>query len=282
MEQDKESITKKSDKKESRLVLNNDQRQLYQKKILLYLTIGSFIWLMSEIFFSYLFQFQEVNRYFFTLYPIFIAFFVICFYIYFILSKHERHNLSLFTFFVLSFLAGTILLPFSLFLPFIIIQVHMFVFLIFATSGIVLVIGVILGNQFFFENTLWRHIILFIGLMGIVEIIFVLLFNIQNFFLTIPLITAEIIAVGLLLLYYGPIIIKKSESSSWSFVQFKLQSYFLLILVGLLITAIIVLIIIVLSIIAGDAVDISGFGDFFNAFTPSYRRKKKKKEDLPK
>lgn len=81
---------------------------------------------------------------------------------------------------------------------------------------------------------------------------FKLLFNIQNFLLTIPTTIAYICVVALVIMFYGAKVMKKDEGK-WLYKFVKIQGILILSLIIAVIVVIIVLIIIVLAIICGDS-----------------------------
>jgi hypothetical protein len=107
----------------------------------------------------------------------------------------------------------------------------------------------------------------------IAEIIFIIVFDIHNYLLTIPVTLAYISVVALTVMFYGAKIVKKREKSSWLFILFKILGILFLVLALAIVIVVIVLIIIILAIACGDSsIDLSGIG----SGSWSSRRKKRK------
>ncbi|MFW9939040.1 MAG: hypothetical protein ACFFD5_15450 [Candidatus Thorarchaeota archaeon] len=267
----KELEVKNKEKKESKYILNNNQRKILLNKAFPILLIGSIIWLSGELIFSYIFFELEFNQQFFIFYISMVIVEILLFLGLYFASKADKIILGLFLLFSFSFIAGILSLPiviFTEFLP----QVHMFVSLSLGACAIVYFIGITLREKYFSKGYIWAHIILYGFGCLIVEIIFIIIFDIQNYFLTIPITLAYISVVALTVMFYGAKVVKKRETGPWLVIVFRILGMLFLALLLAIVIVVIVLIIILLAIAAGDSnIDFGGFSG------GSWSRKKKKK-----
>ena len=258
-------------KKESKYILEPSQRKVFIEKILPTLLIGSIIWLIGEIVFSYFFSEAQLTGTFLVFYISMIVADVVLFLLLYFVAKANKILLGLIIFFLFCFIAGIISIPiviFTEFLP----QVHMFVSLAVGANSIVYVIALTLRHRYFAKGYIWAHVVLFIFGFLLVEIVFIIVFNIQNYLLTIPITFAYICVVALTVMFYGSKAVKKADKISWLLVAYKILGLVLLAIFLAIVFVVIVLIIIALAIICGDA-DISGL-----SFAGGGSSKKKKKE----
>ncbi|MFX0024781.1 MAG: hypothetical protein ACFE8M_00080 [Candidatus Hermodarchaeota archaeon] len=235
------------------------------------LLIGSIIWLASEIFFDLLFGEFEFNFSFLVVYVSMIVLEVNLFIVFYFVSKKDKTNAGLIIFFAFCYIAGILSLPiiiFTEFLP----QVRMFITLTFGAEIIVCIIGIVLREKYFAKGYLWAHIILFLAGIAVVEFIFIIIFNIQNFLLTIPVTLAYISIVSLTIMFYGSKAVQKTEKGSWIYIFFKVEAILLLALIVAIIVVVVVLIFIIIAIAVGDSnIDLSSL-----TWGSGTRRKKKK------
>ncbi len=260
-------------KKESKYILEPSQRKVFIEKILPTLLIGSIIWLIGEIIFSFFFSEAQLTGTFLVFYISMIILDAVLFLLLYFVAKSNKILLGLIIFFVFCFIAGIISIPiviFTEFLP----QVHMFVSLAVGANSIVYVIALALRYRYFAKGYIWAHVVLFIFGFVLVEIVFIIVFNIQNYLLTIPITFAYICVVALIVMFYGSKVVKKAEKIKWLLVAYKILGMTLLAIFIAIIFVVIVLIIIALAIICGDSsIDLGSL-----SWTGSGTRKKKKKE----
>lgn len=262
-------------KKESNYILESSQSKIFTEKILPTLLIGSIIWLIGEIVFSYFFSEAQLTGTFLAFYISMIVVDAVLFLLLYFVAKSNKILLGLLIFFLFCFIAGIISIPiviFTEFLP----QVHMFVFLAVGANSIVYIIALSLRDRYFAKGYIWAHVGLFIFGFLLVEIVFIIVFNIQNYLLTIPITFAYICVVVLTVMFYGAKAVKKVDKIPWLLVAYKILGMMLLVIFIALIFVGIVLIIIALAIICGDAnINLSGIGSIGRGSS-----KKKKKEQL--
>jgi hypothetical protein len=134
----------------------------------------------------------------------------------------------------------------------------MFVSLSVGANLIVTILTLILGDKYFSKGYIWAHILLFLAGCGIVEIVFIFIFNIQNFLLTIPLSLSYILIVSLILIFYGVRTVNKIKNNNWIYALFKILGILLIALVISVVIAIIVLLIITCAIATDGGFDLSG------------------------
>ncbi len=259
-------------KKESKYILEPSQRKVFIEKILPTLLIGSIIWLIGEIVFSYFFSETQLTGTFLIFYISMIIVDAVLFLLLYFVAKSNKILLGLIIFFLFCFIAGIISIPiviFTEFLP----QVHMFVSLAVGANSIVYIIALALRHRYFAKGYIWAHVVLFIFGFLLVEIVFIIVFNIQNYLLTIPITFAYICVVVLTVMFYGSKAVKKEDKIPWLLVAYKILGMMLLVIFIAIIFVVIVLIIIALAIICGDSsIDFPNIGAI-----GSGRRKKKKK-----
>ncbi|MCK4285904.1 MAG: zinc ribbon domain-containing protein [Candidatus Lokiarchaeota archaeon] len=254
-------------KKKSKYILTSGQRTIFLYRILPTVLIGSIIWLISEIIFSTIFIKIE---YIIAIYLLEAVLIILLFFA----SKSEKISLGLFFFFLFSFMAGILSLPiiyYTVFIP----QVHMFVTLSLGATLITCFIGFVLRERFFAKGYLWAHIILFVIGTTIVEIIFILIFKIQNFLLTIPVSLAYILTISLTEMFYGAKVVQKNEKDSWIYIFFKIEGILLLSLIIAIVAVVVVLILVAIGIAFGDSdFDFSGLS---GGWSTSRKRKQRKR-----
>ncbi|MFX1408826.1 MAG: zinc-ribbon domain-containing protein [Promethearchaeota archaeon] len=273
----KQVETKKEDivkaKKKINYILTSSQRNIFLLKILPTMLVGATIWLISEIIFSAIFIELEFTIIFLAFYVSMIIIEIILFTLLFFIAKSNKIQLGLIIFFLFSFIAGILSLPIIMiteFLP----QVHMFVFLSLGAILIVCLMGTILRENYFSKGYLWMHIIIFLVGMAMLEGIFLLIFSIRNFLLTIPISLAYILVVSLTTMFYGAKSVQKnSEKDPWIYIFFKIEGILLLALVIAAVIVVIVLVLIVIGIACGGS-DLN-FSGFSGGGSKSKRRKKK-------
>lgn len=221
---------------------------------------------MSEIVFSFLFIRIE---FIFAVYIIEVILIIVLFFA----SKGGKIPLTLVIFFIFSFLAGILSLPiiyYTVFIP----QVHMFVTLSLGATLITCFIGFVLRERFFAKGYLWTHIILFVIGIIILEIVFILIFQIQNFLLTIPVSLAYILTISLTEMFYGAKSVQKNEKDPWIYIFFKIEGILLLSLIIAIVAVVVVLILVAIGIAFGDSdLDFSGLS---GGWSTSRKRKQRK------
>jgi len=244
-----------------RYTLTPSQRNVFLQKILPIMLLGSIIWLISEIIFSTIFIEIEFTQVFLVFYIVMVITEVILFILlYFVSRENKNTDLALLIFFLFSFVAGILSLPIIMvteFLP----QVHMFVSLSVGALLITCFIGLILRDKYFAKGYLWAHIGLFLIGTTLVEIVFILIFNIQNYLLTIPVSLSYILIVALTTMFYGSKVVQKKENEPWMLSFYKIEGVLLLSLIIAIVVVIVVLILLGLGIACGGSdLDFSGFG----------------------
>ena len=251
-------------------VLNEFQRDLFLRKILPTLFLGSLIWLVAELSFSFAFQDVQLVGSFLIIYIVSIIVEVGLFFGIYFLSKHGKKVICLFIYLLFSYLAGIVSLPVGIYTDYL-TQVHMLVGLTIGANLVIILMGLLLKQKFFARGHFWEHIFLFLIGIALVEVIFIAVFNIHNYLLTIPLTLGYICAISLTTMFYGAKVIRKNEQEPWIFLFAKIQGMMLLALVIAIALVLIVLLIIVIAILAGDSnFDLSGI-----SFSGSSRKKKK-------
>ncbi len=150
----------------------------------------------------------------------------------------------------------------------------MFVSLAVGANSIVYLIALTLRHRYFAKGYIWAHVVLFIFGFVLVEIVFIIVFNIQNYLLTIPITFAYICVVALTVMFYGSKAVKKADKIPWLLVAYKILGMMLLVIILAIVFVVIVLIIIALAIICGEAG--INFGGFGGAGGGKSKKKKKK------
>ena len=272
-------IDTKEEEKKSKFILTDPQRTIFLHKILPTLLAGSIIWLISEITFSSIFIEIEFNEVFLIFYICMIITEAFLFSLLYVISKNDKPFLGLFFFFMFSFVAGILSLPIIMITPFL-SQIHMFVSLSFGAILITGFIGLILKENYFAEGYAWAHVILFIIGTVLVEIIFILVFDIHNFLLTIPVSLAYILIVSLTAMFYGSRAIQKNEKEPWILIFFKIEAILLLSLIIGIVIAVVVLIIIVIAILLEDSsIDFASIFSFGGSGHSGKKGVRKRKEN---
>ena len=251
-------------------VLNDFQRNLFLKKILPTLFLGSIIWLVGELIFSLTFQDVQLTGSFLIIYIASVIVEVGLFISIYFLSKHDKKVIALFLYFIFSYLAGIISLPIAIYTDYL-TQVHMLVSLTIGANIVIFLMGLLLKQKYFAGGHFWEHLFLFLIGIALVEVIFIIGFDIHNYLLTIPLTLGYICTISLTTMFYGAKVIRKNEQKSWIFMFAKIQGMMLLALIIAIALVLLVLLIIIIAILAGDCdFDLSGI-----SFSGSSRKKKK-------
>jgi len=246
-------------KKKSKYKITSVQRKALIGKIYPILLLGSIVWLSGEYLFSFLFSDLDFTGTNLLAYIIVVIVEAILFILFFFTSKNNKPLLSFLLFITLCFLLGILSIPiviFTEFLP----QVHMFVSLSVGANIIVNLITLFLRDKYFSKGYIWAHILLFLGGCAIIELVFLVIFNIQNFLLTVPISLVYILIISLILIFYGVRTICKVEDDNWTYAFFKILGILLLCLILSVVIAIIILLIIALAIASDGAFDLSGLG----------------------
>lgn len=207
---------------------------------------------MSEVMFTIIFTGIQFTTVFFEFYFLIIALNIILFISINKISLKNTYTLGLIIFLIFTFTAGIITVPIVMLNSNLSKQVHMFVFSALESTIIVGLMGLSLRDKYFAKGYIWAHVILFIFYIILAEIIFLVVFNIKNFILTIPISLAGICAVTLVLLFFGVRATKKLEKYPPIFIGYKIVTVFVFILFGSVFVAIVILIIVVIAIILED------------------------------
>ncbi|MFW9785447.1 MAG: zinc ribbon domain-containing protein [Candidatus Heimdallarchaeota archaeon] len=266
------SVTSKRD---SKYILNSSEREIFLQRILPTILMGSIIWLISEILFSVTFMDYELTESFLIYYISTLIIEALLVLILYFASKANRTFIGIAIFFIFSFIGGFLSLPIIMiteFLP----QVHMFVTLSLGGTLVTCFLGSVLRENYFGKGYLWAHILLFLVGTTLIEVIFLLIFKIQNFLLTIPISVAYILVISLTEMFYGAKAVKNSSDQNWIYTFFKVEGILLLALLIGLIAVVVVLVIVGLGIACGD----SGF-DFSGFSSGGSRSKRQKKTHNP-
>jgi len=264
----------KKSKKKSKYQMKSTQRKALIGRIYPILLVGSLVWLSGEYLFSFLFSDLDFTRLNLIFYIIIVIVEANLFILLFFSSKYNKSLFSILLFITLCFLLGLLSLPIAIFTEFI-PQVHMFVSLSVGANIIVNLMTLFLRDKYFSKGYIWAHILLFLGGCAIVELVFIVIFNIQNFLLTVPISLVYILIVSLILIFYGVRTVCNVEDDNWIYALFKILGVLLLALVLAVAIAIIVLIIIACVIASDGALDLSGLGG--GGGGPSKKKKKQPK-----
>ncbi|MHA1507932.1 MAG: hypothetical protein ACTSO6_04425 [Promethearchaeota archaeon] len=267
--------SQKSNKK-SKYTIDSIQRKALISRIYPILLVGSIVWLSGEYLFSFLFSGLDFTGQNLLYYVIIVIVEAILFISFFFASKSNKILLSVFFFITFSFLAGILSLPVVIFTEFI-PQVHMLVSLSVGANFIVYLLALFLREKYFAKGNIWAHIIFYLIGCSIVEIVFILIFNIQNLLLTMPISLAYILIVSLILMFWGTRTIKKTEKENWIYTLFKILGILLIALVLAVVVVVVVLLIIALAIASDGALDLSGLGTGGSGGSGS---KKKKQQQI--
>ena len=240
-------------------ILTDSEREVFLKKVLPTMFIGSLIWLVSELSFGYYFTTVAYPPdLLLIIYIIMNVLNVILFIMFFLLSRKKQHELAILAYFTFAFSAGIIFVPISLIVVLDITlstYVHAFVSLAVGGTFVVLLLGLILKERFLAEGNFWYHFFFTLGGSFVVLLVFLLAFGVRNIYLIITSIVILII-VALLVLLYGAASTKKVKEEYWVFTVFRIVGYLLLFSFVLVITIIIIVVLLVLS--EGDF-DLGGF-----------------------
>lgn len=204
---------------------------------------------------------------------------------FFSLNKISQKGLSalgIIIYFVFTFTAGIITIPIVMLGNPLAKQVHMVVFIALECTIIVCLIGISLKDKYFAKAYGLTHLFLFIIFLIIAEIIFLVVFNIKNFLLTIPISVSALCIFTLTTMFFGAIATKKIDNLPVIFIAYKIVSVYMFILIGTIIIAIVMLIVLVIAILLDD----SGFrfpsfiylSDIFWGTSPRSRNRRKNEQ----
>ncbi len=246
-------------KKKTKYQITSIQRKILIGKIYPILLLGSIVWLCGEYLFSFLFSDLDLTGRNLLVYIIVVIVEVALFILFFFASKSNKTLLSISLFIILCFLLGILSLPIVIFTEFV-SQVHMFVSLSVGASLIINFITLILRDKYFSKGYIWAHLLLFLVGCAIIELVFIVIFNIHNFLITVPLSLAYILVISLILIFYGVRTVSKVENENWIYAFFKILGILLVALVLAVVVVVIVLLIIACAIATDGAFDLSGLG----------------------
>ena len=264
------SIMPRKQKSEPGYVLNETQRNIFLKKVIPTLFSGSIIWLVAELVFSYTFQNVELSGLFLLIYIVAIIGEVGLFIAIYFLSKYDKMVFSLFLYIIFSYLAGLVSLPIAIYTEFL-TQVHMIVSLTVGANLIIILMAYRLKQKYFAGGHFWAHFFIFLIGLALVEVVFILVFNIHNFLLTVPLTLGYVCTIALPIMFYGAKVMRKNKDAPWIFMFAKIQGMMLISLIIAVVIVVFVLLIIAIAILAGDSsIDLSGI-----SFSGGSRKKKK-------
>jgi len=271
----RKSIEKKEradSKKESRYILNDAQRETFLYKVLPLLVFGCLIWLFGGWMLNFIFFEVNFTIEFIIIYIILISGDMLAYILFFITSRKNYVLPSMFFYIIFAYLAGAISLPIIVLNSELSKQVLMFIFANFEGTIVIALLGYSLRKRYLEKGNLLVHIFLYFLFIAIAEILFFLVFRIENWILTLSITLPYMLIVSLIILFYGARVIKKEDTQPWPYILFKILRILLISLLLAIVVVIAVLIIIGLAIICGDGdFDISGL-----SFGGSGRRKKKK------
>ncbi len=242
-------------KKESKYILSPAYRKIFLLKVLPILLAGNLIWLIGDLFFTLILT----NLPFLDFVVIYILIVIVDIIMFFSLNRISQKGMSvlgIIIYFLFTFTAGIITVPIVMLGNPLAKQVHMVVFIALECAIIVCLIGISLKDKYLAKGYGLAHVFLFIIFLIIAEIIFLVVFNIKNFLLTIPISVAAICIFTLTTMFFGAIATKRIEKLPAIFIAYKIVSVYLFILIGTIILAIVVLIIIAIVI----ALDEAGIG----------------------
>jgi len=278
----KEVIVKTEEKEKSKYTLSPSQRNLFLQKVLPILLLGNIAWLIGEITFSTSFFIG------WDFLPFYIIITIIDIILFISLGKiilTKTPSAALIVYIIFAFTAGIISNPIVMLRPSLAKQIQMFVFSALECTIIVGLMGITLKEKYFSEGYVALHLALFLAFVILAEIIFIIVFKIHNYLLTIPITVSGICVVTLVTMFFGAIATKKLEYyNSPMYIAYKIISIFILVLCTAIFVAIIVLIIVVIAILLEDA-DI-GFPSWLHfptwfwgpgsiSSSPDYKKKKK-------
>jgi len=261
-------------KKKSKYAINQFQKKVLIGKIYPILLVGSLVWLSGEYLFSYLFSDLDLTGLNLIFYIIIVIVEANLFGLFFFSSKYNKTLLSILLFIILCFLLGILSLPIVIFTEFI-PQVYMFVSLSVGANIIVNFMTLLLRDKYFSKGYIWAHILLFLVGCAIVEFAFIIIFNIHNFLLTIPISLSYILINSLILIFYGVRTVKKVEKEYWIYAFFKILGILVVALVLAVVVVVIVLIIIACAIASDGAFDLSGLGGGGGSFSTKKKKRQK-------
>ena len=255
--------SKKKKPKKHTYKIDEVQRKTLIGKIYPILLLGSLVWLSGDLLFTYLFSDLDFTGINLGVYITVVIVEVNLFILFFLTCKYNKKLLGFLLFITISFLLGIISLPVALITDYIpqvgLHHVHMFVSLSVGANLIVNFMTLILRNKYFAKGYVWVHILLFLVGVAIVEIVFIIVFNIQNYLLTVPISLTYILIVSLILIFYAVQTVKTVEKENWIYAMFKVL-FLILVCLGIAVIIAFIVLIVVASILGGEALDLSGLG----------------------
>lgn len=267
-------------KRDSKYILSPSQREIFIKNVLPIILVSNIIWLIGDFVFTYIFRRMEFSE-FYVIYIIFVVLDIILFVSLNKIALKSMKSLVYILYFIFIFIAGIITIPFVKLGNPLGNLVHMLVFIAIECTIIVCLVGMTLKDKYFAKGHVQIHVILFILFLIIAEIIFLLVFNIKNFLLTIPISLSAICIFSLTTMFFGAKATKKLEKHPIIFIVYKIISVYMLILFISVILAIVILIIIVIVILLDDS-DISfpNFPYVSNFYWGTSSRSRTKRKNL--
>ena len=259
----------------TKYVLNDSEREIFLKKILPTIFIGSLIWLISEIVFAMYYTKMTISpEIAIFIYVIMNVFNAVLFVMFYIFARDGQTTIALISYFTFAFSAGIIAVPISMLVLWEIslsTYVHAFVSLSVGGAAVIILLGYALKDRFLAGENFWYHFLFTtLGSVGIL-IVFILIFSVTNWIL-ILIASIILIIIALLVLLYGATSVKKVKEEYWVFSVFRILG-FLLIFSFLLIIILIIIALIIAS--EGDFDPGGGFGGGVGGSSSSKKAKKK-------
>lgn len=254
------------------LVLLEEERNLYLKKVLPTILVGSLIWLMSEVLFSFIFantpSFFDIG----VFYILILVLNTLLIVVFFFLANRGNSFISVLMYFLFAFSSGILSVPILIISSDAVIYVHIFVTLAVSGTGIVMIAGVILKEKFFASGSVFQTFVI-ITLGGIITLVLIFILFAQTHWFVLLVSSIIYVYIVIIIAFYGSRVTSNYKEDYWTYVVFRILSFLLLTVIIIVIIALIIAMI----FMGADSFDFSGGGGGGGSGGGSSKKKKKNK-----
>lgn len=166
----------------SYFVLEDSEREVLQKKAMPFILIGTIIWMVGQLFFSYLFTNTALAADFWIYYIALICVDIMLFIFVYLTARNQKNTLGVVIYFVFAFLVGMLSVPIILITG----ELRLYLYAMFSLGVggaiIVFLISAIMGDKYFAEGYFGFLISLFFIFIVIMEVLLIFILPITSFY----------------------------------------------------------------------------------------------------
>lgn len=239
-----------------RIIIADYHREILVKKVLPVALIGSIIWLVSQIFFGFLFTATALNTQYLNFLIAFLIISIIFYGILYKVSKFGDNAFGVMIFFIFSFIVGIFSVPLLIITGYWYVYIYAIISIGIGGTGIFCLIALIFRDKFFARGYFWIQILLGTGLIILLEFILIFTLGIQNW-ITVLISVLSIVYVFVATMIYTVLFSHELKEEKWQFWTYRILNGMVLGFFGIALVLLIILICILLQ--ADEAPDLGGF-----------------------